>query len=117
MSPVVRWRSKSVQALDDYAFPLEQCFFGSRHGKGPSDGESAVVKRKVSPAVTNNQVVLNTTGDLGNGCKENLTRYHIGDGSCYHSRRTIFIVHKEAIHRPRTEREVKTLDGTRASNV
>ena len=101
-------------ALDDYAFPLERCFFGSRHGKGPSDGESAVVKRMASSAVANNQVVLKTAEDLATYCKENLTRDHLGDGSCCHSRRTIFVVHKEAIQRHRTEREVKTLEGTRA---
>ena len=83
--------------------------------KGPSDGESAVVK--ASSAVENNQVVLKTAEDLANGCKENLTRDHIGDGSCCHRRRTILFVHKEAIQRPRTEKEVKTLEGTRASNV
>ena len=30
-------------ALEDFGCTFEHNFFGSRHGKGPSDGESAVV--------------------------------------------------------------------------
>ena len=66
-------------ALDDYAFPLERCFFGSHHGKGPSVGESAVVKRMASLPVANNQDVLKTAQHLGQWIRE-LTTFddHLG---------------------------------------
>ena len=35
----------------DHQATIEQSFVRSRHGKGPSDGESAVVKGKASMAV------------------------------------------------------------------
>lgn len=39
-------------ALEDYGCTFERNYFGSRHGKGPSDGESAVVKSKASTGLS-----------------------------------------------------------------
>lgn len=40
-----------------YKFPVERHYFGSRHGKGPSDGEGGVVKRSATTAVLCGQAV------------------------------------------------------------
>lgn len=39
------------KSTEDYGFPVEKHFFGTRHGKGPCDGEFGVVKRSVSNSI------------------------------------------------------------------
>ncbi|PJE77756.1 hypothetical protein CI610_03318 [invertebrate metagenome] len=43
----------------DFGFPSERHFFGSRHGKGPSDGAGAVVKSFVRRGVLGQKAVVN----------------------------------------------------------
>ena len=50
------------RALQDYGCTFERNFFGSHHGKGPADGESAVVKSSAMRAVKSGQVVTDAEG-------------------------------------------------------
>lgn len=49
-------------------------FFGSRHGKGPSDGAVAVVKAKISIAVGSREATLKTAKELYNYCVTHMTK-------------------------------------------
>jgi len=44
---------------EDFGFQIEKHFFGSRHGKGPCDGEVGVVKRSASLAVRRGHMISN----------------------------------------------------------
>ena len=61
-------------SVDDYGIPIERNFFGSRHGKGPSDGESAVIKREARNAVKAGRVIIANAKDLYSYAKENLEK-------------------------------------------
>ena len=43
--------------ISQSAVPTERCFFGSRHGKGPADGVSAVVKSAVTRAAKAGKII------------------------------------------------------------
>ena len=58
----------------DYGVQLERAFFGSRHGKGPSDGVVGVVKSAVRRAVVSRRAVVNTAEDMFSFCDKNLTK-------------------------------------------
>ena len=58
----------------DYGFPMIHNFFGSRHGKGPSDGESAVIKSHVSTAVKNETVITGNARELYEYCVDALEK-------------------------------------------
>ncbi|XP_070203171.1 uncharacterized protein [Littorina saxatilis] len=51
-------------ALDDHGSTFERNFFGSRHGKGPSDGESAVVKHNAATAIKGGAAIVTDAKDL-----------------------------------------------------
>ncbi|XP_041372135.1 uncharacterized protein LOC121385498 [Gigantopelta aegis] len=55
-------------ALADFGCTFEQNYFGSRHGKGPSDGESAVVKHHAATAVKAGSHLITNANDLFNYC-------------------------------------------------
>ena len=89
----------------DNGFPIERHFYGSRHGKGPSDGAGAVVKSFIRRGVMGNNVIINNAEDFYEYAKE-LTK----DDT--HSKRSLFFV--KDINRDRPERSnKKTLVGTR----
>lgn len=60
--------------------------FGSRHGQGPSDGETAVVKRQAYEAILGCNVVINDAKDLYTYCKKEVKR-------CLHFQRAFYFVH------------------------
>ena len=92
-------------AVRDFGVPFERCFFGSRHGKGPSDGVSGVVKSVVRRAVVSRQAVVNNAKDMYSYCHLNLTK-----DSCSGQRRSFFFV--ESVNRDRANREcTKTVPG------
>ena len=98
--------SFSQQELD---VNIERHFFGSRHGKGPSDGVSGVVKSAVRRAVVTRQAIINTAEAMFNYCAENLTR-----SDCKSQKRDFIFVKAGEINRQRPDREVKSaLPGTR----
>ena len=98
----------------DYNFPTNHNYFGARHGKGPSDGESAVVKSKASMAVKSGGVVISTAKELFDFCSETLKK-DVKDGDCCtHYRRSFFLVDEDDVKRNRERCEIKTVKGTRS---
>ncbi|WAR11448.1 LOW QUALITY PROTEIN: hypothetical protein MAR_025628, partial [Mya arenaria] len=97
-------------SVNDYGFVVERHFYGSRHGKGPSDGAGAVVKSSARRTVNGGNAVINTAKELFEHGKKNLTI----EGDHLHSKRTFFYVSTEEINRDRPQRNAKTLPGTRA---
>ncbi|XP_063967818.1 uncharacterized protein LOC135157146 isoform X2 [Lytechinus pictus] len=89
--------------------PTEHHFFGSRHGKGPSDGESAVVKQHATVAVKNGTAVIPTAEALFQYLKEAVTK---GEQECVPFRREIFYITKDKIQRERPVPK-KAVKGTR----
>ena len=57
-------------SLVDFNATLERNYFGSRHGKGPSDGESAVVKSHAASAVATGKAIIATAADFFQYCSE-----------------------------------------------
>lgn len=97
-------------AQDDHCLSLERHFFGSRHGKGPSDGVSGVVKSSVRRAVLARRVLINSAAAMFDYCQKNLVLEN-----CDAQRRSFFFVKQGDINRDRTERVVKSaVQGTRA---
>ena len=52
--------------------PLQRSFFGSRHGKGPADGCSGVVKACVTRAVVGRKCIIRNAKDFYEYCQDNL---------------------------------------------
>jgi hypothetical protein len=97
-------------ARDDHDMGIERNFFGSSHGKGPSDGVSGVVKTKVRNAVKSGEVVVNTAAEMFHYCQEKLPL-----DSCDRQRRSFLFVKLGDVTRDRDDRVVKSaLQGTRS---
>lgn len=104
-------------ALTDYDATLERNFFGSRHGKGPSDGESAVVKRHAAAAVAAGRAIIATAEDLHeyyitSALNKQPSESH-KEADKDHFFRTFFWVGDADIQRDRADRMVLTVPGTR----
>lgn len=80
-------------SIIDNGFPTERHFYGSRHGKGPSDGAGAVVKSFVRRGVLGNNVVVNNATDFYEYAKQ-LTKDE------RHSKRTLIFVNEINRTRP-----------------
>ena len=93
----------------DYGFPMIHNFFGSRHGKGPSDGESAVIKSHVSTAAKNETVIIGNARELYEYCVDALEK-DASDTACTHFRRSFYYIAN--VERERTK--IKTVAGTRS---
>ena len=103
-----------ANAMNDHHTTIQRSFFGSRHGKGPSDGESAVVKGRASMAVKGERAVISSDKDMFEFCQSALTQKPEED-ACpeNHFLRIFFWVGEDDIIRERAGRNVKTLPGTR----
>lgn len=89
----------------DFGFPTERHFYGSRHGKGPSDGAGAVVKSFVRRGVLGESISINNAKEFFNYSKKISKDEE-------HSKRTFFYV--DEINRNRPDRSnSKTIIGTR----
>ena len=51
-------------AYEDYKYPILHNYFGTRHGKGASDGEGAVVKSQASQAVLAGTAIIRDAQSL-----------------------------------------------------
>ena len=51
-------------AAQDYGISFQHEWFGSRHGKGPSGGESGVIKRLATDAVMAGNVVIRNAKEM-----------------------------------------------------
>ncbi|XP_014673342.1 PREDICTED: uncharacterized protein LOC106813660 [Priapulus caudatus] len=98
-------------SLKDLQVERERHFFGSQHGKGPSDGVSGVVKSAVRRAAIARRVVVNNAAALFSFCHENMTK-----NDCAKQRRVFLYVAQGEINRDRpNSRAVKTaVVGTRS---
>jgi hypothetical protein len=94
----------------DFGCLFERNFFGSRHGKGPSDGESAVVKSSATRAIKAGTAVISSSEELFAYCVgSSLNKQPEGPG-CNHSLRSFFYV----TDINRIADSVATLAGTRS---
>ena len=100
-----------AMAEKEYGVPVTYHYFGSRHGKGPSDGESAVVKRQASQAVLAGTFIINDAKDLYEFTKQ-ISKRPVGD-ECLHFQRTVFFVDEINRDRGHERVDLKTLKGTR----
>ena len=103
---------------EDFGYPIIRNFFGSCHGKSPSDGEGGVVKSKIHQLIKSTGIVINNASTFFAGAKVHLSKAaRSNDGKCAHYRRSFILVTPDEIDRTsqvRKEREkVKTLNGTR----
>ncbi|XP_063446520.1 uncharacterized protein LOC134726055 [Mytilus trossulus] len=101
---------------DDFGFHIEKHFFGSRHGKGPCDGEFGVVKRTVANAVKSRNTihVVRTAEEFYMYAKGALTKPKDTDEKCCHTQRAFFLVEEKDIQRQRPDRiNVKAIKDTR----
>ena len=99
-------------ALSDFGCTFERNYFGSRHGKGPSDGESAVVKHHAATAVKAGSTIIANAKDLFDYCYASTLNKQPAD-DCKHFLRSFFWVSTGDIQRDRN-RPVRTLKGTRS---
>ena len=85
---------KSINPFEDISkspHPVICCFFGSRHGKGPSDTTTRVVKSFVRNAVKACRAVVSNVDEMYNFCR----KYMIKDGEpgkCTYKRRMFILV-------------------------
>ena len=94
---------------EDFGLRRERNFFGSGHGKGPSDGVSGVVKTAVRRAVNSREATVATAENMYDFCFKNLTKT-----DCRKQRRVFLYVGDDEVNRERPQRDVKTaLKGTR----
>lgn len=120
---VVQWTSQYKSkgpfadislSSSDFGLAVERNFYGSRHGKGPSDGESAVVKSHASNAVKAGRATIADAKEFYLYCFNSvLNRQPTGD--CHHFLRSFFwMPHaQDTIDRNRQERAMRTVKGTR----
>ncbi|XP_071481427.1 uncharacterized protein [Diadema antillarum] len=97
-------------AQQHYQVPVEHHYFGARHGKGPSDGETAVVKRQASLAISSGRKVMNNAKDVYEFCQDELT-IQPSQAECLHFQRKVFFV--EEMNHNRDHKDVQTIKGTR----
>ena len=91
---------------------VEHHYFGARHGKGLSDGETAVVKRQASSAIVSGTAVINDAEDLYKFCAQNMSTTDQVN-KCQHFQIQIF--YSDNINRERGQEDVDlhTIKGTR----
>ena len=105
----------ALHSKSDFGFPVEKHFFGSRHGKGPCDGEFGVIKRIVTNAVKNRKAMVKNASEFFDFAEANLRRPTLdSQNECCHFRRNFFIVKEGDVNRKRPERtNVKAVPETR----
>lgn len=96
----------------EYGIKTHHNFFGSRHGKGPSDGESAVVKRQATDAVCAGTAVIQNAFDMFNFCSDKITKMP-EEGKCLHFQRSVFLVEEVTRERGHEDVGLRTVKGTR----
>lgn len=105
--------SSIAASIEDLNATLERNYFGSRHGKGPSDGESAVVKHHAATAVKAGSAVIATPEDLMEYCTAtSLNKQPSGD-KCQHFLRSFYFVSEQSVEATRVNNNLVTVPGTR----
>ena len=88
-------------ATVDLGVKSERHFFGSRHGKGPCDRETGVLKKSVARAVAARQDEVASPRDLFDMCRKRLCLPRT-DGH-HHTKRRFVFVEKTSIARERPD--------------
>ncbi|MES9901055.1 MAG: hypothetical protein ABW168_00060 [Sedimenticola sp.] len=100
-------------SFNDFGFPVERHFYGSRHGKGPCDGAAAVLKSAARRAVMGQVCVINNSQELYEFANSKLAKDDKPESDEHlHSKCTVF--HISDIPRNRPDRIGKTVKGTRS---
>ncbi len=82
---------KAIAQFADTEIKVTRCYFGSRHGKGPSDGAVAVVKSAAKRAVKARKTIIQDAKDMYCYLQENMQVGKDAEGtSCSHYLRTFF---------------------------
>ena len=104
----------AASSIDFPGVELQRNYFGSRHGKGPSDGESAVVKHRVTTAVKGEGKVVSNAEEFYHYCVGSTLLKKPNPNCCDHKQmlRSFFFVNTTEIKRDR-QRDVDTVKGTR----
>ena len=107
-SSAAQYKSKEPAAdISLTPYQLDLNFFGSEHGKDPSDGECGVLNKAIEQAVTGRQAVLNNAADVFKWCETNMVLDAPG------SKRHFHFVPAGTIQRNRPETDVQPLKGIR----
>ncbi|XP_070209732.1 uncharacterized protein [Littorina saxatilis] len=101
-------------SLTNFNASLERNFFGSRHGKSPSDGESAVVKHHATSAVVSKRAIIANALDMYEYLQTSSLNKQPPAEGCSHFLRSFFWVAEEDIPRHCPEKQAKTVPGTRS---
>ena len=104
-------------AMSSEDFPgvaVERNYFGSRHGKGPCDGEGAKVKSGATVMVKTGGAVISNAEEFFQFAVTSTLSKQPQPETCCHFVRTFFWVPSSSIHRDRPERQMKTVKGTRS---
>lgn len=96
-------------AVFDFGCPIHNS--GSRHGKGASDGESAVIERHETTAVKVGRALIRNAKELYNYSTDNLTKEGSPD-TCTHYLCTMFFIPSEDTERNTSHRSVKQVPGS-----
>jgi hypothetical protein len=96
------------KSSDDYGFPVEKHIFGTRHGKGPCDGEFGVAKRSVSSAVMSRNVIARNATEFYEYAREFLSKPKDEPSDvCCHTQCSFSFVDEHDINRKRPDRMLK----------
>ena len=110
----VQYKSKCpFEDVSKSKIKITRSFFGNRHGKGPSDGATGVVKSMCRSAVKSRRTQISNAEEMFKYCAENLTKDSVSshsNESCDHKKRSFLYVAQ--INRDRTH-SGKTLKGTK----
>ncbi|XP_033630608.1 uncharacterized protein LOC117292604 [Asterias rubens] len=98
---------------EDFGHTIHHNYSGTRHGKGASDGESGVVKRKAAEAVKAGTAIISTPKQLYDYLEGNVTKDATEDQCCTSFRRSVLFVKHEEVLRKRQDRAIRTVPGTR----
>ena len=98
---------------EDYGFGMHHNISGTRHGKGASDGESAVVKNHAANAVKAGTVIIKDAEALFHYLETNCTKAPTDGNCCGDFMRTMFFIPSQSVDRDRNDRSVRRVDGTR----
>ena len=114
----VQYRSKGPfsdisYGVTDYKIPIQHNYSGERHGKGASDGESAVIKSNATTAVKVGRALIRNAEELYGYAKDNLTKdMSSSTEACTHFLRTLVYVPREDVKRDRSDRFIRQVDGS-----
>lgn len=112
-----QYKGKTAFAsIAESKYDLTRHFFGTHHGKGPSDSAGGAVKGSAARAVKARRVCIRDAKDLYKYCSENLSiGRKVLSNECTggHMRRSFFFVHSRDILRDQVSEDFVTVKGTR----